>query len=131
VSADRILQVSKGDCAPFLRFPIFRPRPFLGAVVNGRLRNDIEENHRPLLPKPMVFVSTSRPMHHVLEISWKSNSYHLRPGSVCVALATSRSNLIGIQILALARGRIRYVEVQTHCTLEAMAIETSRAHALY
>ena len=129
MSADRILQVSKGRLRPLFTLPDFSTAsvPWGGFLMEDCV-NDIEEKSPSSLPKPMVFVSTRDQCTTYWRYRGTSNSYHVKPGSVCVAPCHFEvesywhSNPWRLLAVALDTSKFRHI-----APLEAMAIETSRA----
>jgi AraC family transcriptional regulator len=133
VSADRILQISKGRLRPLFTRPDFSTAsvPWAGFLIEECI-NDLEEKSPSSLPKAMVFVSTRDQSTVYWRYRGTSNSYHVKPGSVCVAPCHLevesywKTNPWHLLAVALDTSKFRHI-----APLEAMAIETSRAPPLF
>jgi AraC family transcriptional regulator len=133
VSDDRILQVSKGGLRPLFARPDFSTTsvPWAGFLIEECI-NDVEEKSPSSLAKPMVFVSTRDQCTTYWRYRGTSNSYNIRPGSICVSSCHFeiesfwQSNPWHLLAVALDTSKLRHL-----APLEAVAVETSRAPPLF
>jgi AraC family transcriptional regulator len=133
VSGDRILQISKGRLRPLFTRPDFSTAsvPWAGFLIEECV-NDIEEKSPCSLPKPMVLVCIRDKGTTYWRCRGTSNSYHVKPGSVCVGPchfeieSVWQSNPWHLLAVAIDTSKLRHI-----APLEAMALETSRAPPLF
>jgi AraC family transcriptional regulator len=133
VSGDRILQISKERLRPLFTRPEFSTAsvPWAGFLIEECV-NDTEEKSPSSLPKPTVVVCTRGKSTAHWRYRGTSNSYDVKPGSVCVAPCHFEvesywhSNPWHLLAVALDTSRLRHI-----APLEAIAIVTSRAPPVF